>query len=110
MIELSIPLHHPSFPSCPLDVTLPCHPPLLLPTRKFVRPIRGKTFPTLHSCNTKFQNGVILKILKTIMSPPLKNLKMSKFTFAKPQQFLFTTSVLQVQFTWYTVLLLAFRF
>ena len=63
--------------------------------RKFVRPIRGKTFPTLRSCNTKFQNGVILKILKTTMSPPLKILKMSKSIFAKPQQFLFTTCVFQ---------------
>ena len=97
MIELSIPLHPPSPPAVSM---LPSpSTPLLNSMRKFVRPIRGKTFPTLHSCNTKFQNGVVLKILKTTMSPPLKIskiLKMSKFIFAKPQQFLPTTCVFQL--------------
>ena len=69
--------------------------PLLIPMRKFVLPNRGKTFPTLRSCNPKFQNGVILKILKITMFHSLKILKMSKSIFAKPQQFFFTTCVFQ---------------
>ena len=59
-IELSIPLHLPSFPSSPLDVTPPAIP-FLIPKRKFVRLNRGKSSPTLRSCNPTFQNFKISK-------------------------------------------------